>query len=33
MEKTDPVFYVEIERGIVLWVVKDKSSPFLSLQA
>ena len=25
MEKTDPIFYAEIERGIVLWEVKDES--------
>lgn len=25
MEKTDPIFYAEIERGIVLWEAKDES--------
>ena len=25
MEKTDPIFYAEIERGIVLWETKDES--------
>jgi predicted nucleotidyltransferase len=25
MEKTDPTFYIEIERGIVLWEAKDES--------
>ena len=25
MEKTDPIFYIEIERGIVLWEAKDES--------
>jgi hypothetical protein len=25
MEKTDPTFYREIERGIVLWEAKDES--------
>lgn len=25
MEKTDPIFYTEIERGIVLWEAKDES--------
>lgn len=25
MERTDPIFYAEIERGIVLWEVKDES--------
>ena len=25
MEKTDPIFYAEIERGIILWEAKDES--------